>query len=705
MSAPVPHNEALRLAELHDLAILDTLPDPSLDGIVGLAASILNVPIALISLVDAERQWFKAKIGLDACETDRESAFCAHAILDDSPLLVENALEDPRFANNPLVLGDLGIRAYFGFPLIVSAGLRLGTLCAIDQVPRTITPAQIEQMQALAKIVVRQMENTRSTRDALALAEANEVLNREADHARVILETMSEGVLIKNRQGQIVEANPSACRILGLSRETLLQTTLNDPVWRRLREDGTAFLPHEIPAAEVMRTGVPVSNVVVGLPQNDGSCRWLHLSASPLFEPFDNRPAYVVSTFSDITHLKAQQEHLKELSVKANEANDAKTQFLANMSHELRTPLNGVVGVASALANTALDARQKRMVELIRSSGKDLERQLSDILDLTKVEVGELQLESVNLDIGQLVQEVSGLMSEACAQKQLDLRFHNALPPQRTFVGDPGRIRQIVTNLVSNAVKFTAQGYVQINVLPATAGAGVVIEVKDTGIGFDETQASRLFERFSQADNSITRRFGGTGLGLAISKSLAELMGGTITAQSTPKTGSTFTLSLPLASASLIQTDPHCDDLAEICQGIPRDLRILLVEDQVLNQQVFGFMMEPFGAEFFTALHGVEGIEAFETAKFDVIFMDMQMPVKDGLATTREIRALETARKAIRTPIIMLTANAGENHRREALAAGADMHLVKPVSQAAIGDALRAALAIAPRDAHKRTSR
>ena len=137
--------------------------------------------------------------------------------------------------------------------MIVSAGLRLGTLCAIDQVPRTITPAQIEQMQALAKIVVRQMENTRSTRDALALAEANEVLNREADHARVILETMSEGVLIKNRQGQIVEANPSACRILGLSRETLLQTTLNDPVWRRLREDGTAFLPHEIPAAEVMR--------------------------------------------------------------------------------------------------------------------------------------------------------------------------------------------------------------------------------------------------------------------------------------------------------------------------------------------------------------------------------------------------------------------------------------------------------------------
>ncbi len=693
MAAPTPHNEAQRLAELVDFAVLDTLPDPSLDAIVALASSIMDVPIAVVSLVDAERQWFKARVGLDACETDRDSAFCAHAILDDEPLIVANALEDSRFANNPLVLGDPKIRAYFGFPLIVGPDLRLGTLCAIDQKVRGITDQQIAQMKALAKIVVSQLEITRSTRDALAMAEANEALNREADHARVILETMSEGVLIQNRTGKVVEANHSAYRILGLARDQLLGMMPNDPRWQHLREDGTAYLPHEIPAIEVLRGGAPISNEVVGIPDSDGSIKWLNLSARPLFEPFEETPSFVVSTFSDITHLKSQQAHLLDLSVKANAANAAKTQFLANMSHELRTPLNGVVGVASALAHTPLDDRQKRMVELIRSSGKDLERQLSDILDLTKVEAGELQLEAVPVDVASIIQEVVSLMSGACAQKKLEIAFDNKLPAKQLFLGDPVRLRQVITNLVSNAVKFTSDGRVIVTASPRPMGAGLVIEVEDTGIGFDETHSVKLFERFSQADSSITRRFGGTGLGLAITKSLTELMGGTIRAQSTPGVGSVFTLDLPLPLDRALLPSCVSEDLTEICRDIPKDLRVLLVEDQLLNQQVFGFMMEPFRAEFFTATNGEEGVEAFETATFDVIFMDMQMPIKDGLAATREIRALEATTGAKPTPIIMLTANAGEQHRREALAAGADLHVAKPVTQQAIGDALRAALA------------
>ncbi|MEY3235584.1 ATP-binding protein [Aquidulcibacter sp.] len=692
MAAPTPHNEAQRLAELVDFAILDTLPDPSLDAIVALASSIMDVPIALVSLVDAERQWFKARVGLDACETDRESAFCAHAILDDEPLIVANALEDPRFAKNPLVLGEPKIRAYFGFPLIVGPGLRLGTLCAIDQKVRGITGQQIEQMKALAKIVVSQLEITRSTRDAFSMAEANEALNREADHARVILETMSEGVLIKNRIGKIVQANPSACRIIGLPRDQLLGMMPTDPRWQRLREDGTPYFPHEIPAIEVLRSGAPISNQVVGMPDADGGTKWLNLSARPLFEPFEETPSFVVSTFSDITHLKSQQAHLLDLSVKANAANAAKTQFLANMSHELRTPLNGVVGVASALANTPLDDRQKRMVELIRSSGKDLERQLSDILDLTKVEAGELQLESVPIDVSLIIQEVVALMASACAQKKLELEFDNTVPSKQLFLGDPVRLRQVITNLVSNAVKFTTVGRVKVTASPRSKGPGLVIGVEDTGIGFDETHSQKLFERFSQADSSITRRFGGTGLGLAITKSLTELMGGTIRAQSTPEVGSVFTLDLPLPLDRAVVPSDVSEDPAEICRDIPKDLRVLLVEDQLLNQQVFGFMMEPFGAEFFTATNGAEGVEAFETATFDVIFMDMQMPIKDGLAATREIRALEAQSGVKPTPIIMLTANAGENHRREALAAGADVHVAKPVTQQAIGDALRTAL-------------
>jgi PAS domain S-box-containing protein len=692
MAAPIPFNEKQRLTELLDFEILDTLPDPDLDSLVALASSILDVPICLISLVDHDRQWFKAKLGLEACETDRQSAFCAHAILEDEPLLVENALEDPRFANNPLVLGPPNIRSYFGFPLVVGPELRLGTLCAIDVRPRTITDQQITQMKALAKLVVNQMKMMRSARDTIMLAATNENLYREADRARVVLETMSEGVLIKNRAGQVIQANPSASKILGISHDALLGLKLDDPSWVRLHEDGTRYLPKETPASEVLRTGKAISNRVVGIYDPNGQVKWLHLSASPLFEPFEVKPSFVISTFSDVTHLKAQQATLTHLIEAANAANSAKTQFLANMSHELRTPLNGVVGVASALINTPLDARQTRMVELIRSSGKDLERLLSDILDLTKVEVGELELEQVDVDIGSLVQEVASLMSPACQEKGLELVVENDLMQGQTYQADPGRLRQILTNLVSNAVKFTSVGKITISLRQNADNSGILIGVQDTGIGFDSAQAKRIFERFSQADTSITRRFGGTGLGLAISKSLTELMGGVISATSTPQVGSLFTLDIPMVPSSKPLEHMPLVGTCGLSEGIPKHMKVLLVEDQILNQSVFGFMMEPFEADFFTALDGAQGVEAFESGKFDVIFMDMQMPVMDGLTATAEIRKLERASGVKPTPIIMLTANAGEVHRRAALAAGADLHVSKPVTQKAIADALRLVL-------------
>ncbi len=692
MAAPIPFNEGQRLAELLDFEILDTLPDPDLDSLVALASSLLDVPIALISLVDHDRQWFKAKLGLEACETGRQSAFCAHAILEDEPLLVENALSDPRFANNPLVLGPPHIRSYFGFPLVVGPELRLGTLCAIDVRPRTITDQQIAQTKALAKLVVNQMKMMRAARDTIMLAATNERLYREADRARVVLETMSEGVLIKNRAGKVVQANPSASRILGISHDNLLGLKLDDPSWARLREDGSPYLPEHTPASEVLQTGNAISNSVVGVYDPDGGVKWLHLSASPLFEPFDVKPSYVISTFSDVTHLKAQQATLTQLIEAANAANSAKTQFLANMSHELRTPLNGVIGVASALINTQLDARQTRMVELIRSSGKDLERLLSDILDLTKVEVGELELEQVDVNIGTLVQEVASLMAPTCSDKGLKLVLENDLLPDQNYLADPGRLRQVLTNLVSNAIKFTSAGQITISLRQNGDKSGIQIGVQDTGIGFDSAQGQRIFERFSQADTSITRRFGGTGLGLAISKSLTELMGGTIQATSTPQVGSLFTLDIPMALGTKPIGALPSSKGRELCEGIPKHLKMLLVEDQVLNQNVFGFMIEPFEADFFTAMDGAQGVEAFENGKFDVIFMDMQMPVMDGLSATGEIRRRERASGAKPTPIIMLTANAGEAHRRAALAAGADMHVSKPVTQQAIADALRLVL-------------
>ncbi|GIU67065.1 GAF domain-containing protein [Candidatus Phycosocius spiralis] len=305
MAAPIPFNEKQRLAELQDFEILDNLPDPDLDALVALASSILHVPIALISLVDQDRQWFKAKLGLEACETDRHSAFCAHAILDDGPLLIENAMEDPRFAKNPLVVGPPYIRSYFGFPLVVGPELRLGTLCAIDVRVRSITDQQIVQMKALAQLVVNQMKMMRSARDAIMLASAHESLYRDADRARIILETMTEGVLIKDRAGMVVQANPSACKILAISHDKLIGMKLDDAGWLRLHEDGSPYPFNDSPVSEVHRTGKAITNVVVGLQDEVGGFKWLQMSFSPLFEPLEIKPSYVIMTFSDITSLKS----------------------------------------------------------------------------------------------------------------------------------------------------------------------------------------------------------------------------------------------------------------------------------------------------------------------------------------------------------------------------------------------------------------
>jgi signal transduction histidine kinase/ActR/RegA family two-component response regulator len=377
----------------------------------------------------------------------------------------------------------------------------------------------------------------------------------------------------------------------------------------------------------------------------------------------------------------------------AEAANVLKSQFLANMSHEIRTPLNGVLAMAQIIALGDLPPVQRERVEVIRRSGEDLLAVLNDILDLSKIEAGKMEIEAGEVDAESLGRHVYAAFHAVAAAKP-DLKFSlkiepDALGPRR---GDAARIGQILNNLVSNALKFTAAGEVMVTIAGQGpgGGGGLRLVIADTGIGIAADKLPLLFEKFIQADGSNTRRYGGTGLGLAISRELARLMGGTIEVASVEGRGSTFTVRLPLPRLAGSAVNPR--QAAAAPEMHDRPLRILAAEDIPTNQLVLRTIMQTFGVELKMADNGRQAVDAWEQADFDVILMDIQMPEMDGLAATRAIRAGERASGRARTPIIAVSANAMAHQVEEYLAAGMDGHVAKPIELAKLHAAIEAAL-------------
>ena len=388
----------------------------------------------------------------------------------------------------------------------------------------------------------------------------------------------------------------------------------------------------------------------------------------------------IVTVVNDITDLKRDAQALAEARDAAEAANAAKSQFLANMSHEIRTPLNGVIGVAQALSHTDLSEEQRDMLKLIDASGRTLQILLSDILDLARVESGRLQLNAEAMDLHQAVEEAAQLYAETAREKGLQYMVEIAEDCPRWIEGDVVRLKQVVTNLVSNAVKFTTEGMVQLTVRVERDAAGretLRLAVADTGIGFDAATRDRLFSRFEQADGGITRQFGGSGLGLAICRQLAEMMDGTLDCESEPGGGSCFMLTVPLIRAApMAVADPVP------VTGTRSGLSVLVADDHPTNRKVVELILSQIDARMVLVENGQQALDACRDDRFDIVLMDMQMPVMDGLTATREIRALEAREGRPRTPVVMLTANALTEHVAAAHAAGADRHLAKPFDAA-----------------------
>jgi signal transduction histidine kinase/AmiR/NasT family two-component response regulator len=370
----------------------------------------------------------------------------------------------------------------------------------------------------------------------------------------------------------------------------------------------------------------------------------------------------------------------------AEAASTSKTEFLANMSHEIRTPLNAVLGMVQVMERDGLSEAQRRRLEVIGSSGRALLAILNDVLDLTKIEVGKLEAEAARFDLVEAVELAAAAYAPMADQKDIAFQLNIDPAVRGWWIGDSARLRQVLTNLISNALKFTSAGSIEVAV--RRSQDGVSFEVADTGIGVPKDKLEAIFEKFTQADASTTRRYGGTGLGLAICYELVRLLGGELTVASTEGEGSRFAFSLPLVQAA----EGPVEAQAQAAPGPDRPIRILAAEDNPTNQLVLSALLEPVGVMLTTVGDGRQAVEAFVAGGFDLVLMDVQMPVMNGVEAAAEIRSWEALRGLARTPILALTANVMRHQIEEYLQAGMDGFVAKPIEAAKLFEAVEAAL-------------
>jgi PAS domain S-box-containing protein len=421
----------------------------------------------------------------------------------------------------------------------------------------------------------------------------------------------------------------------------------------------------------------------VRLRARDGQHRWIEIKGHVVQYDADGEPMRATGISTDISARKSWEQAMAEAREAAEAASKAKGDFLANMSHEIRTPMNGILGLTELCLATQLTDEQRTYLDMVHGSARALLTVINDVLDFSKIEANKLDIEHQPFDLQQVLRHALAPLQTKASQQQVSLVSQMDPGLAEWVQGDAGRLRQVLVNLAGNAVKFTEQGEVRVEVnrvvRPADATAAgdhwVRFTVSDTGIGMSAEQVASVFEAFSQADSSISRRFGGTGLGLTISARLVELMGGRLHVRSQLGRGSTFWFELPLPPGQAPELDTR-----EQAAALPTGLQVLVAEDHPVNQVVARKVLEFLGQHVTLVANGIQAVDAVTANRYDLVFMDIQMPEMDGFEATRRIRLLELGTGA-RVPIIAMTAHAMEGYRERCVAGGMDGYVTKPVDR------------------------
>jgi PAS domain S-box-containing protein len=938
IAAPLPLNEACRLRAVNQLGLVDTAGEERFDRLTRITARLFDVPIALISLVDENRQWFKSSVGFSIRESPRDISFCAHTILTNQPLIIPDTLLDPRFHDNPLVTNFPHIRFYAGIPLETKEKMLVGALCLLDSKPRIFPADDLKVLKEMAGLVQEEMNSVGTNKLIEVLSKTEESFSSAFAFAAI-------GMALVSPDGHWLKVNQALCDLLGYSEEdlygkdfqgithpddlkndlehmhrllagkipsyhiekryyhkdghfvwislsvSLVRDAQNKPLyfisqlqdiserktaeqnlirnmsfleakvdssvdgimvvdnegvpvllnkrmqelWRiplqvirtmtrserrerlakettnpeqfsrqydeiyaepkqarrdeihltsglildrytspvigrdgisygriwtyhditesklaeeeldRMRteyerilsavEDGVhwigldGLIKFQNPAASKMLgyriseligrpahetlqptradgTPFPESSSFINATLRDGEVRrvfdevfWrknrtmfdVEYTCTPIHDK-NGQPNGAVVTFVDVTERKKAQAEMQNARLVAESANRAKTEFLANMSHEIRTPLNGIIGMTDLMTGTPMTNEQKDFLEIIHTSGENLLSIVNDVLDFSKIEFGKLELDHHAFSLLDLIDDVVGLLNFRIAKKNLNFVYgiEQGLPVD--YWGDATRIRQVLVNLVTNAIKFTEHGEIGMEVSPGTPKPydkpevqRLVFRVRDTGIGIPADRLDRLFKVFSQVDASTTRRYGGSGLGLAICQKLVEIMGGRIQVESVADKGSTFSFELLLARAH-----PETNALPETSALAGH--RVLIVDDNPTNRRMLGLQLSRWKMTFLESSGAAEALDLIKKGeRFDVALIDCQMPTIDGVMLAREIR-----QTASTLPLILVSSQTGDVGADELRQAGFAAVIAKPVRQNILRSTLQEILGPAP---------
>lgn len=662
---PVPKNEKERVKALKSYGVLDTQPEEDFDAITRLAARISHSPIALISLIDEARQWFKSKVGLEIQETPREISFCQYAIMQDDVYEVCDALKDPRFTENPLVTGKPDIRFYAGAPLIDEDGYHLGTLCVIDTEPKALSKEQKEIMQLLAKTTV----------DHLQLKKRNKELDASRNVLQKFFDLSLDFMCIANVQGYFLKISSAFTSVLGYAESELL----GKPFLEFVHPEDIQITLTEIEKLAQGKLTIQFEN---RYRKADGNYIWLSWNTKP-----DTQTGILYATARNITEHKMAEDLFKKNTLLQKEKEIAerssklKEQFLANMSHEMRTPLNSIIGLSNLLLKkTDLKGKELEYLQSIQLNSKNLFGLVNNILDFAKIETSKFELEKIKFNLKEIVLDAVHAIKNTAEEKGLVL---NSLIDERIpeeVVGDPARLIQALVNLLSNGIKYTLNGEVTISLEMVTVDAQSVMVkfiVADTGPGIPADKIDEIFHPFKQVNNSFTRSDGGTGLGLTITKKLVSLYGGEIKVHSIEGKGSMFyfTLIFPVAEQTIsVNVKETFVDSSAI-----RGLTVLLVEDNPFNQMVAIDTLKDWNPshDIDVAENGEVAIEKLKQKRYDLILMDIQMPIMDGHTAAQKIRN-ELPPPICNTPIIAMTAHASVNEIEGCFKDGMNDYITKP---------------------------